>query len=85
MERTKNQWIVSWLQRHPDRDEDTARSKWEALSIETKSHLMNISEMELRIIEEIRAKLLKTLKEYPAPEALKKPFRRQFEWPSIRI
>jgi hypothetical protein len=67
--------MASWLKRHPDRDEDAARSKWETLSIETKSHLMNICEMEIRIIEEIRAKLLKTLDEYPAPEALKSDFR----------
>jgi hypothetical protein len=46
-----------------------------SLSIETKSHLMNISEMEIRVTEEIRAKLLKTLDEYPAPESLKEPFR----------
>lgn len=69
--------MASWLKRHPDRDEDAARSKWDSLSIETKSHLMNISEMEIRIIEEIRAKLLKTLDDYPAPETLKEPFRRQ--------
>jgi hypothetical protein len=74
MERAKNQWMASWLKRHPDRDEDAARSKWETLSIETKSHLMNISEMEIRIIEEIRVKLLKTLDEYPAPETLKHLF-----------
>jgi hypothetical protein len=74
MERAKNQWMASWLKRHPDRDEDAARSKWETLSIETKSHLMNISEMEIRIIEEIRVKLLKTLDEYQAPEALKNLF-----------
>jgi len=74
MERTANNWIANWLKRHPDRDEDAARSKWETLSIETKSHLMNISEMEIRIIEEIRVKLLKTLDEYPAPETLKHLF-----------
>jgi hypothetical protein len=77
MERAKNQWMASWLKRHPDRDEDAARSKWETLSIETKSHLMNISEMEIRIIEEIRIKLLKTLDEYPAPATLKEQFRRR--------
>lgn len=69
--------MASWLKRHPDRDEDAARSKWDSLSIETKSHLMNISEMEIRVIEEIRAKLLKTLDDYPAPETLKEPFRRR--------
>jgi hypothetical protein len=74
MERAKNQWMASWLKRHPDRDEDAARSRWETISIETKSHLMNISEMEIRIIEEIRVKLLKTLDEYPAPETLKNLF-----------
>jgi hypothetical protein len=74
MDRAKNQWMASWLKRHPDRDEDAARSKWETLSIETKSHLMNISEMEIRIIEEIRAKLLKTLDEYQAPATLKNLF-----------
>ena len=74
MDRAKNQWMASWLKRHPDRDEDAARSKWESLSIETKSHLMNISEMEIRVTEEIRAKLLKTLDDYPAPETLKDMF-----------
>jgi hypothetical protein len=74
MDRAKNQWMASWLKRHPDRDEDAARSRWETISIETKSHLMNISEMEIRIIEEIRVKLLKTLDEYPAPETLKHLF-----------
>jgi len=69
--------MASWLKRHPDRDEDAARSKWESLSIETKSHLMNISEMEIRVTEEIREKLLKTLDEYQAPETLKEPFRRR--------
>lgn len=77
MERAANQWMVSWLKRHPDHDEDAARSKWDSLSIETKSHLMNISEMEIRVTEEIRAKLLKTLDDYPAPETLKEPFRRR--------
>lgn len=67
--------MASWLKRHPDRDEDAARSKWESLSIETKSHLMNISEMEIRVTEEIRLKLLKTLDEYQAPETLKADFR----------
>ena len=38
---------------------------------------MNISEMEIRVTEEIRAKLLKTLDDYPAPETLKEPFRRR--------
>jgi hypothetical protein len=75
MERAKNQWITSWLERHPDRDEDAARSEWDALSIELRCHLMNISEMEIRIIEEIRVKLLNFLDEYPAPETLKEPFR----------
>jgi len=77
MDRAANQWMASWLKRHPDRDEDAARSKWESLSIETKSHLMNISEMEIRVTEEIREKLLKTLDEYQAPETLKEPFRRR--------
>jgi hypothetical protein len=40
-------------------------------------YLMTISDKEIRVTEEIRAKLLKTLDEYPAPEALKEPFRRQ--------
>jgi len=74
MDRAKNQWMASWLKRHPDRDEDAARSRWETISIETKSHLMNICEMEIRIIEEIREKLLKTLDEYRAPDALKDIF-----------
>ena len=74
MERAANQWKASWLEKHPDRDEDSARSEWESLSIEIRCHLMNISDKELRIIEEIRAKLLKTLAEYPAPEFLKEPF-----------
>lgn len=66
---------IQWLERHPDRDDVAARSEWDALSIELRCHLMNISEMELRITEEIRDKLLKTLDEYPAPETLKEPFR----------
>lgn len=77
MERAANQWKASWLERHPDRDEDAARSAWESLFIETKAHLMNISEMEIRVTEEIRAKLVKTLNEHPAPEMLKEPFRRR--------
>jgi len=77
MERAANKWRANWLKTHPDRDEDAARSEWEALSIEIKAYLMTMSEKELRIIEEIRMKLLKTLDEYPAPESLKEPFRRQ--------
>ena len=77
MERTANNWIANWLEKHPDRDEDSARSEWESLSIEIRCHLMNISDKELRVTEEIRAKLLATLKDYPAPEALKEPFRRR--------
>jgi len=78
MERAKNQWMASWLKRHPDRDEDAARSEWEGLSIDVRCHLMNISDMEIRITEEIRTKLMKTLDEYPAPETLKNPFRLAF-------
>jgi hypothetical protein len=77
MERAANQWKANWLEKHPDRDEDSARSEWESLSIEIRMYLMTISDKEIRIIEEIRAKLLKTLDEYPAPEFLKEPFRRQ--------
>jgi hypothetical protein len=77
MERAANQWRAGWLEKHPDRDEDSARSAWESLSIEIRCHLMNISDKELRVTEEIRAKLLKTLDEYPAPEFLKEPFKRQ--------
>lgn len=77
MERASNQWMANWLKRHPDRDEDAARSEWESISIEFKSHIMNISEQEIRMTEKIRAKLLKTLDEYQASETLKEPFRRQ--------
>jgi hypothetical protein len=77
MERAANQWRANWLEKHPDRDEDSARSAWESLSIDIRMYLMTISDKEIRIIEEIRAKLLKTLDEYPAPEFLKEPFRRQ--------
>ena len=75
MERAANSWISKWIERHPDRDEDTARSEWESLSIETRSHLMNINEMEIRITEEIRKKLLQTLADYPCQDYLKDPFR----------
>ena len=34
MERTETQWIANWLKEHPDRDEDSARSEWESLSVE---------------------------------------------------
>lgn len=81
MERAANQWRAGWLKRHPDSDEDAARSKWESLSIETKCHLMNISDKEIRVTEEIRLKLLKTLDEYPAPETLKEPFRKFIIFP----
>ena len=37
MERTETQWIANWLEKHPDRDEDSARSEWESLSIEIRS------------------------------------------------
>jgi hypothetical protein len=77
MERTEAQWVTNWLEKHPDRDEDSARSEWESLSFEIRMYLMTISEKEIRVTEEIRAKLLATLDEYPAPEALKEPFRRQ--------
>jgi hypothetical protein len=76
MERTETQWVTNWLEKHPDRDEDSARSEWESLYFEIKNYIMNISEKEIRITEEIRAKLLATLDEYPAPEALKEPFRK---------
>ena len=74
MERTANNWMANWLEKHPDRDEDSARSEWESLSIETRSYLMVISD---KVTEEIRAKLLNTLAEYTAPQSLKEPFRRQ--------
>jgi|LakMenEpi12Oct12_1017442.scaffolds.fasta_scaffold03720_2 hypothetical protein len=77
MERTEAQWVTNWLEKHPDRDEDSARSEWESLSFEIRMYLMTISDKEIRVTEEIRAKLLATLDEYPAPEALKEPFRRQ--------
>lgn len=75
MERTANQWISKWLKEYPDRDEDAARSEWESLSIETRAYLMNMSEKESRITEQIRMKLLKTLEEYPAPEFIRQHFR----------
>jgi hypothetical protein len=74
MERTANNWIANWLKEHPDRDEDSARSEWESLSIEIRSYLIIIGD---KVTEEIRAKLLKTLDEYPASESLKESFRRQ--------
>jgi len=76
MERTATQWVARWLKEHPDRDEDAARSEWESVSIETRAHLMNMFDKESRIMEHIRMKLLKTLDEYPAPEFIKEPFRR---------
>jgi hypothetical protein len=75
MERTETQWIANWLEKHTDRDEDAARSAWESLSFDIRMYLMTISDKEIRVTEEIRAKLLKTLDEYPAPEFLKEPFR----------
>jgi len=30
MERAASQWMASWLKRHPDRDEDAARSGWDS-------------------------------------------------------
>jgi hypothetical protein len=74
MERTETQWIANWLEKHPDRDEDSARSEWESLSFDIRMYLMAISDKEIRITEEIRAKLLATLDEYPAPEYLKELF-----------
>jgi len=74
MERAANNWIANWLKEHPDRDEDSARSEWESLSVEIRSYLMIIGD---KVTEEIRAKLLKTLDEYPASESLKESFRRQ--------
>ena len=74
MERTEAQWVTNWLEKHPDRDEDSARSEWESLSFDIRMYLMAIREKEIRTTEEIRAKLLATLDEYPAPEALKEPF-----------
>jgi hypothetical protein len=76
MERAETQWIAYWLEKHPDRDADSARSAWESLYIEVKMHLMAVSDKEIRITEEIRAKLLATLEEYSAPEYLKEPFRK---------
>jgi hypothetical protein len=76
MERTEAQWVTNWLEKHPDRDEDSARSEWESLSFEIRMYLMAISDKEIRVTEEIRAKLLATLDEYPAPETLKEPFRK---------
>ena len=77
MERTETQWKANWLEKHPDRDEDAARSAWESLSFDIRMYLMTISDKEIRVTEEIRAKLLKTLDDYPAPETLKEPFRRR--------
>jgi len=74
MERAETQWITNWREKHPDRDEDSARSEWESLSIEIRSYLMIIGD---KITQEIRTKLMKTLDEYPASEALKEPFRRK--------
>jgi hypothetical protein len=76
MERAETQWIADWLEKHPDRDEDSARSAWESLYIEVKMYLMAVSDKEIRITEEIHAKLLVTLEEYPAPEYIKEPFRK---------
>jgi hypothetical protein len=76
MERAANNWMANWLEKHPDRDEDSARSEWESLSFEIRMYRMAIRDKEIRITEEIRAKLLATLDEYPAPEALKEPFRK---------
>jgi hypothetical protein len=74
MERTETQWITNWLEKHPDRDEDSARSEWEALSFDIRMYLMAISDKEIRITEEIRAKLLTTLDEYHGFPVIKKAF-----------
>jgi hypothetical protein len=77
MERAETKWIADWLEKHPDRDEDSARSEWESLSFDIRMYLMAISDKEIRVTEEIRAKLLVTLDEYPAAEYIKEPFRRR--------
>jgi hypothetical protein len=76
MERTEAQWVTNWLEKHPDRDEDSARSEWESLCFDVRMYRMALSAKEIRVTEVIRAKLLATLDEYPAPEALKEPFRK---------
>jgi hypothetical protein len=63
MERASKRWIAQ----HPDR-------VWESLSIETRAHLMNINEMEIRETEEIRSKLLKTLDECKGMKNIKQNF-----------
>ena len=74
MERTETQWIANWLKTHPDRDEDAARSAWDSLSFDIRMYLMTISDKEIRVTEEIRAKLLKTLDEYHGVSSVKKLF-----------
>lgn len=75
MERAATRWVSKWCELHPDHDEGTARSVWEAFSVETRLHIMNINEMEIRITEDIRMKLLQTLADYPCADYLKNPFR----------
>ena len=44
MERAETQWITNWLEKHPNRDEDSARAEWESLSIEIRMYLLAISD-----------------------------------------
>jgi hypothetical protein len=44
MERSETQWITNWLEKHPNRDEDSARAEWESLSIEIRMYLLAISD-----------------------------------------
>jgi hypothetical protein len=74
MERAETQWIANWLEKHPGRDEDSARSAWESLSFDIRMYLMTISDKEIRTTEEIRAKLLATLDEYRGFPVIKKAF-----------
>lgn len=74
MERAEAQWIADWLEKHPDRDEDSARSAWESLSVEIRLYLMTISEQASQNLEDIRLGLLATLSEYRGASSVKKLF-----------
>jgi hypothetical protein len=74
MERAEAQWIADWLEKHPDRDEDSARSAWESLSVEIRLYLMTISEQASQNLEDIRRGLLATLNEYRGFTNVKKVF-----------
>ena len=72
MERAANIWMNKWSLNNPGMD---AHEAWLALTPETKGHLMAISDMELRIFENVRKKVLEALDAFHDPDSVKEPFR----------